>query len=53
MDATVAANRLACYVPGLREFDNASRLRIILHDFGMVFQDADKPVEIAKRLGWQ
>ena len=41
MDSTITANRLACYVPGLRGFDDAFRLRVILHDFGMVWQDAD------------
>ena len=41
VDSCIAANRLACYVSGLREEDDGFRLRIILHDFGMVWDDAD------------
>ena len=41
MDSCIAANRLACYVSALREYDDAFRLRVILHDFGLVWADAD------------
>lgn len=40
MDRTITENRLCCYVPGLREYDDALRLRVVLHDFGMVWQHA-------------
>ena len=39
-DVTITANTLDRYVPMLREADDDFRLRIILHDFGMVFQHA-------------
>lgn len=42
MDATITANTLAKYVPALRMSDDDFRLRIVLHDFGMVFQHADR-----------
>ena len=42
MDKTITSNRLACYVSGLRDFDDKFRLRVILHDFGMVWQHADR-----------
>lgn len=42
MDKTITENRLACYVPGLREYDDGFRLRVILHDFGMVWQHAGR-----------
>ena len=41
MDVTITANALARYVPTLRTSDDDFRLRIILHDFGMVFEHAD------------
>ena len=41
MDVTITANTLARYVPALRKSGDDFRLRIILHDFGMVFQHAD------------
>lgn len=41
MDVTITANTLARYVPALRKSDDEFRLRIVLHDFGMVFQHAD------------
>ena len=41
MDVTITANALARYVPTLRESDDDFRLRLVLHDFGMVFQHAD------------
>ena len=40
IDVTIAANTLDRYVPVLRESDDDFRLRIVLHDFGMVFQHA-------------
>lgn len=40
LDATITANRLACYVPALRDYDDDFRLRVILHDFGLVWQNA-------------
>ena len=40
-DSCIVANRLACYVSALREHDDAFRLRVILHDFGLVWADAD------------
>ena len=40
-DSCIAANRLACYVSALRGYDDAFRLRVILHDFGLVWADAD------------
>ena len=40
MDRTITENRLCCYVPGLREYDDTLRLRVVLHDFGMVWQHA-------------
>ena len=40
-DTCIAANRLACYVSALRERDDTFRLRVILHDFGLVWADAD------------
>ncbi len=46
MDKTITENRLACYVLGLREYDDAFRLRVILHDFGMVWQHADRAERI-------
>ncbi len=42
MDVTITANALERYVPALRISDDDFRLRIVLHDFGMVFQHADK-----------
>ena len=33
-------NALAAYVPALREADDEFRLRLLLHDFGLVWQDA-------------
>ena len=42
MDVTITANALARYVPALRVSDDDFRLRIVLHDFGMVFQHADE-----------
>ena len=41
MDVTITANALARYVPTLRVSDDVFRLRIVLHDFGMVFQHAN------------
>lgn len=41
MDVTITANTLENYVPALRMSDDDFRLRIVLHDFGMVFQHAD------------
>ena len=46
MDRTITQNRLACYVPGLRECDDTLRLRVILHDFGMVWQHANRAERI-------
>ena len=40
MDVTITANVLARYVPALRDSDEDFRLRLVLHDFGMVFQHA-------------
>ena len=40
-DICIAANRLACYVSALSERDDTFRLRVILHDFGLVWADAD------------
>ena len=40
-DATITANTLARYVPALRDYDDDMRLRVVLHDFGMVFEHAD------------
>ena len=40
MDVTITANTLARYVPALRGSDEDFRLRLVLHDFGMVFQHA-------------
>ena len=41
VDVTITANVLANYVPALRaESDEAWRARIVLHDFGMVWQHA-------------
>ena len=41
LDVTITANVLANYVPALRsESDEAWRARIVLHDFGMVWQHA-------------
>ena len=40
MDVTITANTLARYVPVLRASDDDFRLRVVLHDFGMVFQHA-------------
>lgn len=40
MDKSITDNRLVCYVPALRECDDRFRLRVILHDFGMVWQHA-------------
>lgn len=42
MDVTITANALARYVPTLRVSDDDFRLRIVLHDFGMVFQHASE-----------
>ena len=42
MDVTITANTLARYVPALRVSDDDFRLRIVLHDFRMVFQHAGK-----------
>ena len=41
IDVTITANALARYVPTLRVSHDDFRLRIVLHDFGMVFQHAD------------
>lgn len=41
LDTAIIANRLACYVPSLLGYDDGFRLRAILHDFGLVWQDAD------------
>lgn len=41
VDAAIIANRLACYVPALVEYDDNFRLRVLLHDFGLVWQHAD------------
>ena len=40
MDVTITANTLARYVPALRVSDDEFRLRLVLHDFGIVFQNA-------------
>ena len=41
VDVTITANVLANYVPALRaESDEAWRARIVLHDFGLVWQHA-------------
>ena len=40
MDVTITANVLARYVSALRGSDEDFRLRLVLHDFGMVFQHA-------------
>ena len=40
LDVTITANRLACYVSALRDYDDEFRLRVILHDFGLVWQHA-------------
>ncbi len=42
MDSTITANRLTCYVPALRGFDDEFRARVILHDFGMVWEHANE-----------
>ena len=36
MDVTITANALARYVPALRVADDDFRLRIVLHDLGML-----------------
>jgi len=40
-DPCITENRLACYVPALRNCDDAFRLRIVLHGFGTVWRDAN------------
>ena len=40
-DPCIAANRLACYVFALSEYDDAFRLRVIVHDFGLVWEYAN------------
>jgi len=40
VDVTIAANTLDRYVPLLKASDDDFRLRIVLHDFGMVFEHA-------------
>ena len=40
-DPCITENRLACYVPALRNCDDMFRLRIVLHDFGTVWRDAN------------
>ena len=42
----ITANRLACYVPALRECDDTFRLRIVLHGFGTVWRDSDSAEEL-------
>ena len=49
-DSCIAANRLACYVSALRGYDDAFRLRVILHDFGLVWADADDDEPVKKSL---
>lgn len=39
-DLTITDNRLTCYVPSLSGYDDEFRLRVILHDFGLVWQHA-------------
>ena len=41
MDVTITSNTLDRYVPMLRTCDDDFRLRVVLHDFGMVFEHAD------------
>ena len=41
VDVTITANTLTKYVPALRESDDDFRLRLVLHDFGMVYQHAN------------
>ncbi|MCY3805653.1 MAG: hypothetical protein OXG55_15500 [bacterium] len=41
MDVTITANTLDRYVPALRRAGDNLRLRIVLHDFGLVWQHAD------------
>ncbi len=43
MDVTITANTLERYVPTLRASDDDFRLRVVLHDFGMVWQHATVP----------
>ena len=38
--ANASANTLAAYVPALREADEEFRLRLLLHDFGLVWLEA-------------
>ena len=40
-DPCITENRLACYVPALRNCDDAFRRRIVLHGFGTVWRDAN------------
>ena len=42
IDATITANTLAKYVPTLRDADEGFRQRLVLNDFGMVFQHATR-----------
>lgn len=39
--STRPPNALADYVPALRASDDEFRLRLLLHDFGLVWQDAE------------
>lgn len=51
VDVTITANVLARYVPALRDSDEDFRLRLVLHDFGMVFQhptNAERVVLLAE-----
>lgn len=40
LDATSTVKRLKCYVQSLVEYDEEFRLRVILHGFGLVWQDS-------------
>jgi hypothetical protein len=43
--AWVTKNRISQYVPSLRGYDDIFRLRVILHDFGLVWESAETDVE--------
>ena len=41
VDVTISSNTLDRYVPALRQAGENLRLRLVLHDFGLVWQHAD------------
>ncbi len=40
-DPCITENRLACYVPALRGYDDMFRRRVVLHGFGTVWRDTN------------